>query len=501
MNLPKHPRSSQYPPAARPHTRQASGTPVVHAPTYAEQRADAARRRANGEQPLPSTPPAAKRSTYTSYAAQSKRTDAAAAKNPLADVANAVRGVKPKRTGDHGPSKRVTTVVAAVAAAAVVFGALGYCYATMWRNIEVTVNGAATQIRIGSSVEDLLEQNDYFGVQPGRLMSVGGNVLEEAGGDRATVKQGEDVVPAADYGTTKVEEGSSLTVENGGDATEPHTEEKVALAPGMQMGKGGAIQYVQQWGKAGEKVVWHGEKSGEAVDHEVTTQPQDMIVASVNPEPKGKKKYMALTFDDGPSKYTQAILDILKEKGAKATFYNLGTSSANFPDLTKAVVEGGHELASHTNQHQNLPKLDRDGLRNEITSAFDTLEKNGGARPQMMRAPYGAFTATEWARSGDIISCNVLWNIDTLDWKLPGAAAITDQVLSHAYNGAIALMHDGGGNRQQDVDALPGIIDGLHDAGYELVTVSELMKLDGRFPEDVVNGTVKMPEDAALPQM
>ena len=497
----KRQRNPQYPPAARPHARHASGTPVTHTSTYAQWRASAAQHEAGGKTSDPSAPPEVKRSTYSSCAQASGHGRATGAKVPLTDAMSAVRSVVPKRSGDHGSSKGVTKVVAVVAAAAVAFGALGFCYATMWRNIEVTVNGTATQIRIGSSIEDLLEQNDYFGVQPGRLLSVGGNVLEEAGGDRATVKHGEDVVPAADYAATKVEEGSSLTIENGGDATEPHAEEKVALAPGMQMGKGGAIQYVQQWGKAGEKVVWHGEKSGEAVDHEVTKQPQDMIVASVNPEPKGKKKYMALTFDDGPSKYTQAILDILKEKGAKATFYNLGTSSANFPELTKAVVEGGHELASHTNQHQNLPKLDRDGLRNEISSAFDTLEKNGGTRPQMMRAPYGAFTGTEWARSGDIISCNVLWNIDTLDWKLPGAAAITSQVLNHAYNGAIALMHDGGGNRQQDVDALPGIIDGLHDAGYELVTVSELMKLDGSFPEDVVKGTVKMPEDAVLPQL
>ena len=497
----KRRRSPQYPPAAHPHARHASGSPVVHAPTYAQQRTEAARKHVKRDASVPHELPTAAYSAGSSYARESGRGHAVDTKVPLADAINAVRSAVPKRTGDHGPSKGVTQIVAVVAAAVVVFGALGFCYATMWRSIEVTVNGTATQVRIGSSIADLLEQNNYFGVQPGRLMSVGGNVLEEAGGDRATVKRGEDVVSTADYAATKIEEGSSLTVENGGDATEPHTEEKVSLAPGMQMGKGGAIQYVQQWGKAGEKVVWHGEKSGEAVDHEVTSQPQDMIVASVNPEPKGKKKYMALTFDDGPSRYTQAILDILKEKGAKATFYNLGTSSANFPDLTKAVVEDGHELASHTNQHQNLPKLDRDSLRNEITSAFDTLEKNGGTRPQMMRAPYGAFTATEWARSGDIISCNVLWNIDTLDWKLPGAAAITDQVLKHAHNGAIALMHDGGGNRQQDVDALPGIIDGLHEAGYELVTVSKLMDLDDRFPKDVVNGTVQMPKDAVLPQV
>lgn len=74
-----------------------------------------------------------------------------------------------------------------------------------------------------------------------------------------------------------------------------------------------------------------------------------------------------------------------------------------------------------------------------------------------------------------------------------------ETVLKKAFNGAIALMHNGGGNRQQNIEALLGIIDGLHDAGCGLVTVSELMRLDGTFPEDVVKGTVKMPEDAAMP--
>ena len=271
------------------------------------------------------------------------------------------------------------------------------------------------------------------------------------------------------------------------------------MAPAVQMKTGGAIQYVSQWGKAGKKTVWIGRKSGETIDKKVDVQPTDMVIESVNPDPKDGQ-YMALTFDDGPSEYTPQILDILKEKGVHATFYNLGNSTNKHPDYTKRLVEEGNELASHTMQHQNLPTLDRASLRSEITHAFEVVDKASGITTQMIRAPYGAFTATEWGRSGDLISCNVLWNIDTLDWKRPGADAIKNNVLSHAKNGRIALMHDGGGDRSQDVAALPGIIDGLTQAGYKLVTVQELMKLDGRFPEDVVKGTVKMPKDAALPE-
>ena len=126
----------------------------------------------------------------------------------------------------------------------------------------------------------------------------------------------------------------------------------------------------------------------------------------------------------------------------------------------------------------------------------------GGLRlPELPRAPYGAFTEVEWARAGDVVAANVLWNIDTRDWERPGPEAITRAVLDNAYNGAIVLMHDGGGNREQDIEALPGIIDGLRERGYTLVTVGELMKLDGRVPQEVIDGAVAMPADAAMPAL
>lgn len=408
-------------------------------------------------------------------------------------------GSKP---GSNPHEHRDRSPVAIVALCVLVLACgLGIGWMFFWRPVNITVNNEAQQVRIGTSLDTYLADNDYFGVKAGKLLSVGGNTLSEDGGDRCSVTRDGDAVAVADLASTKIEDGDSITVTDGADTTEEYTEEEVAIAPGITKETGGAIQYVSQWGKAGKKKVWTGKQSGETVDKEVIEEATQMVVSSRTPSPSDGGKYIALTFDDGPSGYTQDILNILAEKGVKATFFNLGTQAEGKPDLTKAVVEGGHELASHTNQHQNLPTLGKDDLRNEITSAFDKLTAASGATTQMIRAPYGAFTDVEWARSADLISCNVLWNIDTLDWKLPGASAITNMVLTHAFNGAIALMHDGGGNRSQDVEALPGIIDGLKAAGYQLVTVSELMKLDGNFPEDVVNGTVKMPDDAVLPDV
>ncbi len=413
-----------------------------------------------------------------------------------------VRVARPAAVGQSAPRHR--TSASGLRAALIAFGfllvfGLGAGYAFFWRDVQVTVNGASTSVRIGTPLDSFLEDNGYFGVAPGHLLSIGGNVITEDGGTRATVTFDGRSVAADAWTSEHLGDGSSIEVGPGADVEEGHTEETVEVAPQIEKQAGGAIQFVSQWGRAGKKTVWTGEVSGEQVDREVLEPAQNMVVSSLNVHPEGEGKYIALTFDDGPSGYTQRILDILAEKGAKATFFNLGSQVVGRPALAKAVLDGGNELASHTNQHMNLPDCDRDTLRSEISTSFDAIEAAVGSRPQMIRAPYGAFTDVEWARAGDLISCNVLWNIDTLDWKRPGAQAIVDGVLSGAYNGAIALMHDGGGNRDQDIEALPAIIDGLRAQGYELVTVSELMATDSRFPREVVEGAVKMPEGAVLP--
>ncbi len=408
------------------------------------------------------------------------------------------RPAAPAREPRGGRPGKAAGIALLVVAVLVVGGSLATCYRTMWRSIPVTVNGEEERVRIGTHVDELLEDNGYFGVKPGRLLSVSGNVISEDGGDRCALAIDGKAVAMADLAATEVPEGAEVSVGDGADVTEPHEEQTVPLAPGIQMESGGAVQYVSQWGAPGSKLVWKGSKSGEVVDKEVVQPPTDMVVSSRSVRPAGGK-YMALTFDDGPSKYTPQILDILKEKGVHATFYNLGNQEERFGKAAKRVVEEGHELASHTNAHQYLPELDAGALRAEITSAQDAIEGASGVRPMMMRAPYGAFTAQDWGRAGDLISCNVLWNIDTLDWKRPGADAIRSNVLNGAFNGAIVLMHDGGGDRSQDVEALPGIIDGLQKAGYQLVTVSELMGKDESFPSELVEGEVKMPKGAALP--
>ena len=398
---------------------------------------------------------------------------------------------------DRGRSKRRRLALLAVGTSAVLAAVLGTCYQTMWRKMPVEVNGERLNVLVGTSVDDLLRANAYFDMRPGRLLSLSGVVLDERGGSRCVVRLDGKELPPDAYGQTRLSDNAAVQVGAGKDLTEGHRVEELGVAPGVTMRTGGAVQYVESWGEPGKKKVWKGTRSGEVLDKEVVAPAQDMVIASRNVHPKNGS-FMALTFDDGPSVYTPKILDILKEKGVRATFYNLGESEKAFASYAKRLVDEGHELASHTNAHQYLPKLGKDALRQEITSAADALEQASGFRPQMIRAPYGAFDAQSWHRSADLISCNVLWNIDTNDWRRPGADVIANTVLKGAHNGAIVLMHDGGGDRSQDVEALPRIIDGLRSQGYELVTVSELMEKDGEFPQSVVSGNVRAPEGVVL---
>lgn len=401
-------------------------------------------------------------------------THESAVRSPLPPNIKAKRAARNFYRPNRG--KISSAVIAVVLTLLVVGGAAGWWF--MWRDINVTVNDEQKTVRVGTSLSDFLNDNDNFGVKPGRLLSIGGNVINETDGEACTVNFDGELLKSDQIPERTLRDGDVITVTQGADKTEASEERTDEVAPGIEMKSGGSIQYVSQWGRAGKKKVLVGKVSGETIDKETTEESVNMVVESVNlnPQDDSGTKYMALTFDDGPSTYTPQILDVLASKGVKATFFNLGNSASTYPDYTKRVLSEGHELASHTMQHQNLPNLDRDALRNEITGAFDVLNSASGGTVQMMRAPYGAFTDKEWARAGDLISCNVLWNIDTLDWKRPGVAAITNMVLSHAKNGRIVLMHDGGGDRSQTIEALKNGLPKLKAAGWKFVTIDELLQ-------------------------
>ncbi len=187
-------------------------------------------------------------------------------------------------------------------------------------------------------------------------------------------------------------------------------------------------------------------------------------------------KYVALTFDDGPSaSYTPKVLDILRRHGAHATFFVLGENAAcNKAILARAAAEG-HEIASHTWDHANLTKLSHEQIASQMDRTAAVVQEATGRNPALMRPPYGAtnrdivdYMMTQYGMP------SVLWDVDTVDWKHPGIGVVIDRAVNQAHNGSIILLHDIHGSTLQAVE---GVVSGLQARGFQLVTVSQLIRM------------------------
>jgi peptidoglycan/xylan/chitin deacetylase (PgdA/CDA1 family) len=187
------------------------------------------------------------------------------------------------------------------------------------------------------------------------------------------------------------------------------------------------------------------------------------------------KPRIALTFDDGPSPYTPQVLAVLDRYHVKATFFMIGQRVEQHPDLARSVVAAGHVIANHTYDHRNLVLDVERGVTRELAKAETAITGATGLIPRMFRPPYGAadrYTFDASHRAGYV---GIEWSDSSKDWLRPGVDVIVRHVLAHASNGAIVLMHDGGGDRSQTVAALDKIIPELQRRGFELVTIPDLL--------------------------
>jgi peptidoglycan-N-acetylglucosamine deacetylase len=180
-------------------------------------------------------------------------------------------------------------------------------------------------------------------------------------------------------------------------------------------------------------------------------------------------KLVALTFDDGPSRYTAQVLAVLEAKKAPATFFFLGQQVGAYPGIVSRLRATGFEVENHTWDHRTLTRLSTAAIRREITRTSQLL---GGVK--YLRPPGGSYNARVLGIVHSLGLKLVLWSVDTLDWKYHSVSSILRYLRAEVRPGAIVLMHDGGGNRSQTVAALPKVIDWLRSHGYTLVRVDQL---------------------------
>ncbi|HEX6484074.1 MAG TPA: polysaccharide deacetylase family protein [Ktedonobacteraceae bacterium] len=185
---------------------------------------------------------------------------------------------------------------------------------------------------------------------------------------------------------------------------------------------------------------------------------------------------VALTFDDGPNAvYTPQILSILEQYGVKATFFCIGEQVPANTRIVQQVYNDGDIIASHTWSHPNLTTLSATSIQAQLHLTSDAIENAIGVHPTLFRPPYGAYNNFVQGQVAQTGLATVMWNVDTRDWTRPGVYSIVNTALATVRNGSIILMHDGGGNRSETVEALPIIIRALHQRGFKLVTMIRLI--------------------------
>ena len=296
-----------------------------------------------------------------------------------------------------------------------------------------------------------------------------GEALVQAGAATASGTSDDPADPAL-LEDVRFDSGGNLVVVTGGAAWQVGSAEAASLLSEKGRLVRGAVR------SGGPFVVPGGEPpAGAAV---VVAASAQLPPPPAKPRPSGGgvdcsvEKCIAITFDDGPGPHTEKLLDVLKARDAKATFFMLGSLVGGRPDTVKRMVDEGHEVANHTWNHPDLRTIGADGVTSQLSRTQDAIEAASGVEPQLMRPPYGATNGT----AVDAIAAQglsiIMWDVDTEDWKNRSASETTSRALASAHEGAIILFHD---IHPSTVDAAPGIIDALHSQGYTLVTVSNLL--------------------------
>jgi peptidoglycan/xylan/chitin deacetylase (PgdA/CDA1 family) len=191
--------------------------------------------------------------------------------------------------------------------------------------------------------------------------------------------------------------------------------------------------------------------------------------------------YIAMTFDDGPhGVQTPRLLDMLKQRGLKATFFVCGQCVAEFPQIAKRIVTEGHEIASHSWSHPNLIPMSEDGVRDQLERTHAIVKQSTGVEIKTFRPPYGNFTVRQRAWAFATFGYKtILWDVDTLDWQHRNPAKTEAIALAQTRPGSIVLQHD---IHKATVDAMPATLDGLVAKGFKFVTVTELLAMDRPVP-------------------
>jgi peptidoglycan/xylan/chitin deacetylase (PgdA/CDA1 family) len=328
----------------------------------------------------------------------------------------------------------------------------------------VQINGVSYSVPPAVPASDLSEVSALL-ARPGSSLDLTGDVYALGQGSPAT-REVDGLRLALD---STLADGAVVEVHNGEHRLET-IRRKTQSIPFETVYEGsGPIVSLVQSGKAGKRELFVGSASGKQAAMFLLSSAQNMVVQRTKTVKSGQK-LAALTFDDGPGTYTQAVLDALAAKHVPATFFVLGSAAAGNKAMIKKIKAAGHEVGSHSWSHPDLTKVSAERLRSEISRTNAVI--GGGS---FLRPPYGTYNAAVAAEARAQGLRIALWTVDTRDWEHPEVDSIMSFVKAQTKPGAIILMHDGGKNRSSTVAAIPIIVDWLFAHGYSLTTVERLL--------------------------
>ena len=252
----------------------------------------------------------------------------------------------------------------------------------------------------------------------------------------------------------------------------------------------GEILHIQTRPSSGERSIMVDHNTNLVTDETFKTMPAPYTVDMYGSSPKK----IAITFDDGPDpQWTPKILDVLKEKGVQATFFVIGVEAEKYPSLTKRIYAEGHEIGNHTFTHPDISNVSKGYFEVELNLTERLFEGQLGVKPVLFRPPYSIDQEPDTADqvrplelAQQLGYITIGDKVDPNDWR-DNPRRPADEIVADVFKalppcapgnltcGNIILLHDGGGNRSETLKALPQIIDGLRQRGYEIVPVSSLL--------------------------
>ena len=319
--------------------------------------------------------------------------------------------------------------------------------------VRIVVDGVRREVAAGSTLASAIDAFDLR-AHNGRLVSVDGEVLEPRIDPGHILLNGRRRPPS-----TPLQQGDAIHVVDGQDQTEGTRRIVVdRRKPSVANPERTLTRYQIR------RITIEGRRSGETV--------------SVTDVPRGHgdtPRAVALTFDDGPwPGHTERVLHVLRRFHVRATFFMVGAQVEGYPELVRRVERQGHEIGNHTMHHPESPPfadmIDR-RVAAEMSEANELLADER-VHPTLFRPPGGSYDAdvVEQARLQGMRT--VLWSVDPQDWRASRTRkAIVRSVLKHVQAGSIVLLHDGGGDAEHTIAALPDIIRGIRKRGFRFVTV------------------------------